>query len=365
MNRQFGSTATPWQTAPTTSSFERSTVNAECGDHGTSEIIALNSESGQTLRFSGGSKDKVLKDSMLKASCVNDGLQVYYPLTSSPPKRDSNLLKSAPFCIADQSPFYLRSTKPRQPIQRLLMSSLLAGYSSDNLELEALAAEIPDEINFNQAIFPGKQTVRLKKEAAKIPANETVDAEDLAASAQVREPANNLLISKQRTAVSFDAGKTSAKVSYAESTTSRAYKAGDALQIGRMGNSPPRNAEISNTQNYSSLAVIDTNSMRSKFQAANIEFSKSISPDGQRTQIKTAPDFSSLTEIWTPTRGGAYIYNSVYRDELNRVRYEESVTENGLRTIVQTGYCDSEDKKSPFVAYKVKIKPDGSREVLA
>jgi hypothetical protein len=55
----------------------------------------------------------------------------------------------------------------------------------------------------------------------------------------------------------------------------------------------------------------------------------------------------------------------VYRDELNRIRFEESVDAQGAKTIVQTGYCDREDKKSPFVAYKMLVKPDGSRELLA
>lgn len=168
----------------------------------------------------------------------------------------------------------------------------------------------------------------------------------------------------KKASVSFEGGMLAAKATPTDENVSKAIKAGDALHTGRMGTGAAKLREANRMQTCSSLPLFDTSSMRNKFQAANVTFSKSISPTGERTQVQTAPDFSSITEVWTPANDGSYVYKSVYRDELNRVRYEESVCAQGLRTIVQTGYCDKEDKKSPFVAYKMMIKPDGTRELL-
>ena len=182
---------------------------------------------------------------------------------------------------------------------------------------------------------------------------------------------NNLLPgvgALKKASLNFESGMPASNSTQAASTDtniSKAIKAGDALHTGRMGNAAGRLKDNSRLQNSASLPLFDINSARTKFQADNVTFSKSISPNGERMQVQTAADFSSITEIWTPSSGGSYLYRSVYRDELNRVRYEESVCEQGLKTVVQTGYCDREEKKSPFVAYKMMIKPDGTRELLS
>jgi hypothetical protein len=178
----------------------------------------------------------------------------------------------------------------------------------------------------------------------------------------------NAANSLKKASVSFDAGLPTAKPTsniVLETGLSKANTTGDALNAGRITSQTARIKDAGRIQDCANLPIFDMSSTRSKFQADNVTFSKSISPSGERMQVQTAPDFSSLTEVWTPTTSGAYLYKSVYRDELNRVRFEESVDAQGAKTILQTGYCDREDKKSPFVAYKMLVKPDGSRELLA
>jgi hypothetical protein len=173
--------------------------------------------------------------------------------------------------------------------------------------------------------------------------------------------------SLKKASVSFDAGLPTAKTAsniVPDTGLSKVSKAGDVLNTGRIATPTVRLKDSGRVQDCASLPLFDTTSMRNKFQADNVTFSKSISPNGERMQVQTAPDFSSLTEVWSPSANGAYLYKSVYRDELNRVRFEESVDAQGSKTILQTGYCDREDKKSPFVAYKMLVKPDGSRELL-
>jgi hypothetical protein len=177
----------------------------------------------------------------------------------------------------------------------------------------------------------------------------------------------NAANSLKKASVTFDAGLPSAKATaniVPDTGLSKANTTGDALNAGRITGQTARIKDASRIQDCASLPIFDITSARAKFQADNVSFSKSISPSGERMQVQTAPDFSSLTEVWTPTTSGAYLYKSVYRDELNRVRFEESVDAHGLKTILQTGYCDREDKKSPFVAYKMMVRPDGSRELL-
>jgi hypothetical protein len=178
----------------------------------------------------------------------------------------------------------------------------------------------------------------------------------------------NAANSLKKASVTFDAGLPSAKVTtniVPDTGLSKANTTGDALNAGRITGQTARIKDAGRIQDCASLQIFDIASARAKFQADNVNFSKSISPNGERMQVQTAPDFSSLTEVWTPTTSGAYLYKSVYRDELNRVRFEESVDAQGSKTILQTGYCDREDKKSPFVAYKMLVRPDGSRELMA
>ena len=178
----------------------------------------------------------------------------------------------------------------------------------------------------------------------------------------------NAANSLKKASVTFDAGLPSAKVAaniVPDTGLSKANTTGDALNAGRITGQTARIRDAARIQDCASLPIFDIASARTKFQADNVNFSKSISPNGERMQVQTAPDFSSLTEVWTPTTSGAYLYKSVYRDELNRVRFEESVDAQGSKTILQTGYCDREDKKSPFVAYKMLVRPDGGRELLA
>jgi hypothetical protein len=178
----------------------------------------------------------------------------------------------------------------------------------------------------------------------------------------------NAANSLKKASVSFDAGLPTAKPTaniVPDTGLSKVTRAGDALNAGRITTQTAKIRDAARIQDCASLPIFDMTSTRTKFQADNVNFSKSISPSGERMQVQTAPDFSSLTEVWTPTTSGAYLYKSVYRDELNRIRFEESVDAQGAKTVVQTGYCDREDKKSPFVAYKMLVRPDGSRELLA
>lgn len=426
MHRQFGGPAMAWQTTQANTTFERATPASERDSFPFSETIALNSESDQSLREAVEVKSTAYLGSVsltnerssriLQAAHLVIADQSPFNLRNTDPRlsiRDliqPALIVQAPHAVAEASqgsvsiPFPSRANHDAatrkaapatadasQPITgpppvqdagayRATDNVYQAGYQATTESYRGTDSYRPTESYSARPASPSVPEIVASSFNAELPiadvapvyANGThVDA----AWGVTNEPStlrgalNNLWpgvgSAPRKASVSFDAGMPAAKSIAGDTNNSKAMKAGDALHTGRMGSSSAKFKDANKMQMCSSLPLFDTHSMTTKFQAANVTFSKSIAPDGSRTQVQTAPDFSSMTEVWTPSASGAYLYNSVYRDELNRVRYEESVNEQGLRTIVQTGYCDKEDKKSPFIAYKMVIKPDGSRELLA
>lgn len=151
----------------------------------------------------------------------------------------------------------------------------------------------------------------------------------------------------------------------------KAARVADVLQQQRVALQLSRPAEVQRAQPAAllvadlpaaQLPVFDVESGRRRFQEPDVSFSKSISPSGERQHTLMAPDFSSMTEIWTPGANGLFSYKEVHRDSLNRVLCELSVDETGKHEMIQTAYQDSDGKRSPFIAYKVRIMPDGRQQ---
>jgi hypothetical protein len=425
MHRQLGGHAMAWQTAQQNSTFERPTLNSERAEHTEyilPETIALNSESGETEAESVEVKSTPYLGSIslvnerpskiLRAAHLAIADQSPFNLRNTDPR----LLVRELVAQIDQAP-HVVAEEDSNPVPVPLPPR--SNFDASAIELPApisLAAAQPP-LETAQVTEPAIQdyrpvvtesyrgpndTVLYAKNAPVVKGPEQIVSITLAADgptafdatpkpvmklaadvdtnhvnaawglpdrpAGQRGALSNLLPgmggASKKSAVSFEGALTAARTVPGDNNNLKAIKAADALGTGRMGSNAAARRDANRMQTCSSLPLFDTNSMRVKMQAANVSFSKSISPDGSRTQIQTAPDFSSITEVWTPAANGGYAYRSVFRDELNRVRYEESICEQGLKTVVQTGYCDQEDKKSPFVAYKMVIKPDGSRELL-
>ena len=405
-----------WQAAQTNSTFESAAPTPE-RDHVTfPEAIALNSESDQTLRdaievksshyLGAVSLTNDRPSRILQAAHLAIADQSPFNLRNTDPKLSIKELNRAtqkggaprvvaeveqssvpvPLPLPPRSNFDAAGQKlslpaaiEASPAQPAAIDSYRATAESyrgaeSYRPVDSHRASNPDmlstvvaQTSSLQSFSPDQQSgdARLTVEGGHVKAAWGLSEEPSALRGALNSLLPTMGSSPKKASVSFEHGLSAAKVApTADSNNLKAIKAGDALHTGRMGTSSARLKDSNRMQNCSSLPLFDAHSMKTKFQADNVTFSKSISPNGERTQVQTAPDFSSITEVWTPSSGG-YLYKSVYRDELNRVRYEESVNEQGLRTIVQTGYCDKEDKKSPFVAYKMVIRPDGTRELLA
>ncbi|HEY9682342.1 MAG TPA: hypothetical protein V6C86_12245 [Oculatellaceae cyanobacterium] len=421
MHRQLGGHAMAWQTAQQNSTFERPTLNAERGEYILPETIALNSESGETA-----SEDVEVKSSSYlgSVSLVNErpskilrsahlaiADQSPFNLRNTDPrlplKELSAQIESAPHVVAEvfsssvPVPLPPRSNFDASAIELPLPMPLAGAQKMPEAASVDLAVQDyrpvtesyrgpNDTVLFAKNTTPAKEPENLVQTPTVSTASLNFDAQPKTGIKSAADADTNHLNAawgvperpagqrgalssllpgvggaSKKSAVGFEGALTAARTVPGDNNNLKAIKAADALGTGRMGTNAAARRDANRMQTCSNLPLFDTNSMRVKMQAANVTFSKSISPDGERTQIQTAPDFSSITEVWTPSANGGYAYKGVYRDELNRVRYEESICEQGLKTIVQTGYCDQEDKKSPFVAYKMVIKPDGSRELLA
>jgi hypothetical protein len=421
MQRQIGSPATAWQAKQANmTTYDRATPSAEREIYTLPETIALNSQSEQSLRDAVEVKSSPYLGSvaltndrqskLLQSAHLAIADQSPFKLRSSEPKVSiQSLSTSQEFGSSSQGLVEVSSSTvsvplpPRttydaygKPFSGQAEGTVTSGdvvaanvtanvagsvaQETHGLKLAAISADgerahasfnaapvgqSPDlvDTNFSQAGFLNAAWGLSETNSGSGPGSGSVSAKHSLNS--LFPNAGNSL---KKASVSFDAGLPTAKPAanlVTDNGLSKISRAGDALNTGRITTQNMRVRDFARIQDCEQLPLFDITSARNKFLADNVDFSKSISPSGERTQVQTAPDFSSLTEVWTPTTSGAYLYKSVYRDELNRVRFEESVDAQGQKTVIQTGYCDKEEKKSPFVAYKMMVKPDGSRQLLA